>query len=312
MLKVISLSELHIDADFDFQKSNDDTFSVLHWQCKGDFSLGEDDTLCVSSESLNQEAYDFVCLAKQTAAFLVLTPEYSFPWEYLDRILADQALQPDQGKLWCLCMQYLPIRAFEDWLEINRYTLPYNLQRDSEQIIICDKLKIRKQFVNMLAYVFKNTDGKLVVLLQSKIAHMRDTEFQFEASNLSLGDTIYLFDNVQHDIRAFCSMICADALESDFYESVRQKLPDRKHLVFHPQLNPEPNFAGIMSYINVYINQQWSFLRLNWAPYTKLLSTPLQKPGTGYIYKADQNIEAYWNSPNDQRPSSAYEYEFTC
>jgi hypothetical protein len=130
---------------------------------------------------------------------------------------------------------------------------------------------------------------------------MRDPQFQFEASELSLGRTIYLFDKGSHNIRAFCSMICADALEAHFYENIHQKLRDRKLLVFHPQLNPDPYFADIIRYIDVYIDKQWSFLRLNWTPDTKLSGVPIRKPGTGYIYKADRNMEAYWNSPSDRR-----------
>jgi len=301
MFEAILLSEHNIDADIDFQKDIDDSFSVLHWQCKGDFSLNTCNNLCISPNSFNQEAYDFLQLARKTAAALVLTPEYSTPWECLDRLIDDPALQPDQGKLWCLCMQYLPLRAFEEWLIAHKSKSLDAPQREPGRMIIWDGFSVRKQFVNILAYVFHTTSGQLVVLLQNKLFHMRDPKFQFEASGLSLGRTIYLFDKGNHNIKAFCSMICADALEAHFYEDILQKLRDRKLLVFHPQLNPDPYFADIIRYVDVYIDKQWSFLRLNWTPDTKLLGSPLRKPGTGYIYKADRNMEAYWNSPSDRR-----------
>lgn len=296
MVEAILLSE-HLELDTDIQKDHDDSFSVLHWQCRGRLNAGN----ALSPKNINQEAYDFLLLARRTNASLVLTPEYSFPWECLDQLLDNPTLQPAQGKLWCLCMQYLSLSEFEQWLDVHKSESLDAPQYGAGRRIIWDGFSVHKEFVNILAYIFKDMNGELVVLLQSKLFHMRDLGFHSEASGLSLGRRIYLFDKSNHDIRVFCSMICADALDHRFYEAIGQKLHGRKLLVFHPQLNSDPYFGGIMRYVDVYIDKQWSFLRLNWAFDTELSGLPLRKPGTGYIYKADRNVESFWNSPSDRQ-----------
>jgi hypothetical protein len=150
---------------------------------------------------------------------LALAPEYSFPWEVLNQIIENASLQPAKGKLWCFGMQYKSLEEFECWCtEHNTQTLQEFADTDQKNrsiAVIFDGLRVKKTFVDALAYIFLNSHNNITIMLQSKLAHMKDPLYEFEASDLSLGNHVYLFDYGNFNTKIFCSLICADVMNSE-------------------------------------------------------------------------------------------------
>lgn len=304
-MEPILLSEKMPNLHLDITSSHSNSFGVMHWQCEGNLKI-ENNKLIIDDSEFNSKALQFIKLAKTQNAALALTPEYSFPWELIDTIINDSALQPAEGKLWCFGMQYKLLSDYEQWC-LNHQSLTTEefaagvRPKDRSTVIIFDGFLEKKVFANVLAYVFLNADKHLTILLQSKLAHMNDQLYEFEASDLSLGKYIYLFDYGDFQTKAFCTLICADAMEHIYYHEIESKLPGRQVLMFHPQLNRNPFHPDILKHVNVYVDSKWSFLRLNWSFDTKLLGDSLKTLGTGYIYKSDGNVKKYWQDDSQRK-----------
>ena len=191
---------------------------------------------------------------------------------------------------------------FEVWLGQHNTSTSNKLSANQAHFVVWDGFDDPKRFASLLAYVFRDANGRLVVLLQSKLTPMHDPMFKFENSGLSRGKAVYIFDAGKSDSRAFCSMVCADALNPQLYQDIADKLHGRELLVFHPQLNKSPYFAGIMDYVNNYICKGWVFLRLNWAQGTKLSSSVIEEAGTGVIYNSDNSVKGWWSN-TDNHPN---------
>ena len=303
-VEAVLMSKKIPDLCLDFQSPNG-AFDVIHWQCEGHLTL-DGGILNVHGVEFVNKALLFVKLAKENNAALVLTPEYSFPWECLDTIINDPELQPSRGKLWCLCMQYCSMQEFAEWCKkrdvIKTDMLPSRITYDtSTPLIVFDEFRTIKKFANVLTYVFLNAQNQLTVILQSKLAHMGDPLYHFEAADLSLGKRIYVFDYNKSTSRAFCTLICADAMYGDYYKQIEEALSSNDGLshpvfLFNPQLNPNPNHKDFLDNIDNRIKNEWVFMRLNWAISTEILSNRLDAFGTEYVHKSAAKVENTWNS----------------
>ena len=297
MVKTILISKMMPDLSLDITSSHSDSFMVMHWQCEGNLKI-EDHMLLIEDNQLENKALEFVKLAKDKNASLVLTPEYCFPWKLLDEVIENPNMQPTTGKLWCFGMQYISLYEFKKWcltnqsLTTDRFTAE-DCEKNQSSTVIFDGFRDEKLFANVLAYIFINTDNHLTIILQSKLDHMREPLYSFEASGLSLGKSIYLFDcgNIRSNV--FCSLICADALQKQYYDIITACISNRPIQLFQPQCNPKPYHETLMLRFNDHLDSNWSFLRLNWAYNSKLSTELLQTSGTDYIHKGNDNAKDF-------------------
>jgi len=298
MVQPILLSQKISNLQLDITSSNSDSFSVIHWQCEADLRI-EGCSLVVDNEQFDDKALNFVKLAKKQNASLALTPEYSFSWNLLDKIIADPNLQPTSSKLWCFGMQYISLNDFDQWCRRHAYIsiedFAIHASHSSQPyVVIFDGFRVKNKFVNVLVYLFVTEDNRLIVLIQSKLEHMRDQLYDFEASGLSLGNRIFLFDKENSGMTLFCSLICADAFQKEYYDKISACTPNKHIFLFHPQCNTKPYHDTLMTRVNNNLDSNWSFLRLNWSQNSSLCSKALNTLGTDYIYKERDNIKDTW------------------
>jgi hypothetical protein len=145
--------------------------------------------------------------ARQSQADLVVTPEYSMPWETLVKAMKAGTV-PAPGKLWaigCESIRYSELEALKQDLAPFATMVYETLQADPAR------------FTDPLAYVFlaPPTDGngaaRLVVLVQFKTYPMGDKD-HFEANGLQRGTRIYQFEGTGQSLKLI-SIICSDAFD---------------------------------------------------------------------------------------------------
>ncbi len=201
----------------------------------------------------------FLDQAEKTQADLVITPEYSMPWEVLARVLKEER-GPALGKLWTLGCESLKYSELE--------TLKNDLA-DVATLLYEEMGGNPDRFTDPLAYVFLassregNDEARMVVLVQFKTYPMGDND-HFEANGLQRGTCIYQFGGVGNKLK-LVSLICSDAFA--FLDADALVVYDRA-LVIHIQLNPKPRQEQFRSYRDRLLRFQGDeteLICLNWA-----------------------------------------------
>ena len=208
---------------------------------------------------------DFLEKAIASGSDLVVTPEYSTPWNVLRDAINGADKGPEQGKLWalgCESIRYSELQRFRD--EISEHTT----------VIFEEMAPDNSRFVDPLAYVFRTTEAhgdgqlKLVVLVQFKTHAMADNH-DFERNLLQLGSDVYQFGNYRAGI-SLTSLICSDVFAVT--DDIAQKVYDRS-LILHIQLNPEPRhqwFLESRAKLLGFPGDSTEIICLNWASGVKI------------------------------------------
>ena len=137
----------------------------------------------------------FLEIARQTEADLVITPEYSMPWEVLIGTLKE-GRSPTVGKLWALGCESI---TYTDLQKLRQELT------ESAEVLFEPQQAQEDRFVDPLAYIFLAPHAKdsskyrLVILVQFKTHPMVDKE-HFEVSRLQRGTCIYEFCGFQNGI----------------------------------------------------------------------------------------------------------------
>ena len=238
---------------------NETNFSVLLMQPRGQI---EATTAGVRNHDRALARRQFGCFlddARQTQADLVITPEYSMPWEILINAIKSNTV-PGPGKLWafgCESIRYSELEALKQDLAPFATMVYEPLQADGAR------------FTDPLAYVFRAplTDGNgatsIVVLVQLKTFPMGDND-HFEANGLQRGTCIYQFGGGETSLK-LVSLICSDAFA--LLDTHAMAIYDRA-LIVHIQLNPKPRQEQFRLYRDRLLRFQGDeteLICLNWA-----------------------------------------------
>lgn len=228
---------------------------------------------------------DFLRLAIEKNCDLVLSPEYSCPWEVLTNALAHQSL-PLVGKIWILGCEAITSNNLQAVISAhpNIVWIHEPIPDDTSG------------FLDVLAYVTKAeeiTDGmKNVIVLQFKTQAMGGTTF--ERDHLICGERIYIWHNPQDNIRLI-SLICSDALAFNEAATGQCRFDLHPYLVFHPQLIADPHHIDISAYRNRLFGQAMSerleVLTLNWARGFTLPNRAPSQYGGSAIYTKSPKFE---------------------
>jgi predicted amidohydrolase len=198
--------------------------------------------------------------AAQNQIRLVVTPEYSTPWQALvETLIAGHA--PPVGCLWALGCESLTVAQL-DQLQAGLQTSARVVSVPFDREAAADK-----KFLDPLAYVFRthSDDGAdaVVVLIQFK-THPCIDDGHIEIANLALGANIIVFGNVGTTVRLF-AFICSDVLAHNIQNLLA--LFDAS-LVLHIQLNPKPRESAYRDYrkrLFGYHGDRTELICLNWA-----------------------------------------------
>lgn len=201
----------------------------------------------------------FLAKARESQADLVVTPEYSMPWDVLAAVLRE-GHGPEPGKLWVLGCESIKLA------ELN--TLKQQLTEVA--LVLYEALQpAGTRFLDPLAYVFLappiqgNGPSRIVVLVQFKTQPQGDNE-HFEVNYLQCGTRVYEFGGTAQTIR-LVSLICSDAFA--FLDAQAQKVYDRA-LIIHIQLNPKPRHEHYRLYRDRLLRfkgDATELVCLNWA-----------------------------------------------
>lgn len=202
----------------------------------------------------------FIALAVEKKADLVLSPEYSCPWEVLKTAL-QQGKFPAIGKLWVLgCESITPIKFRE-----------FTASFPSVAWIHEELPNGAGDFLGVVCYLLKTESNggavKNVIVVQFKTVPMAGHDTS-EADHLLCGQKIY-FLRTQNDYIRFATLICSEALEFQLDGGTEQQFAQHPFIIFHPQLTNDPRNAGVRKYRNdLFFNtcsRDLEVIALNWA-----------------------------------------------
>lgn len=241
-----------------------DNYTLLALQPKGDIEASAEGVRSRNQVLAVRQFGGFLSYAKETQADLVITPEYSVPWNVLTQVLSG-GNGPVQGKLWALGCESTKISELES---LKESLAPF-------ATVIFEPLNTTSsQFVSPLAYVFITSqatgdgEAKTVVLVQFKTHAMGDPD-HFEINGMLRGTRVYQFGgNGQH--LKLLSLICADAFT--LTDTIAAAIHDRS-LILHIQLNQNPRnewFHRCRERLLQYDGDSTEVLCLNWSEDVKM------------------------------------------
>ena len=234
-------------------------YKVLLMQPRGEIEASTTGVRNRNRDLAQRQFGRFLNDARETQADLVITPEYSMPWDVLVEAIKAHAF-PAQGKLWALGCESIKITELEA------------LQQDLAQVatVIYEPLQADPaRFTDPLAYVFlaPQADGsgtaRPVVLVQFKTSPMGDDN-HFEINGLQRGTRVYQFGGGAQSLK-LVSLICSDAFA--FQDADAAAIYDRA-LVLHIQLNPKPRHEQYRRYRDRLLGlhgDATELICLNWA-----------------------------------------------
>lgn len=237
---------------------------IAQWQPAGELSFLEDKGFCCKSDGHAKKGLEFLKSAVDGKADLVITPEYSLPWEVLEDILLNRTVEPKNSKLWCLGMEGI---SYDD---LEAFYKKYSLE-DSFRIIIEDLDSLnQKSFCSCIVYLFR-ADKKVICLIQLKTTAASDQWVELESGGLTIGNSIYYFMDKEKRNCLF-SYICADALNQDI-NKVKDEVMYHQCIIVHPQLNPQPlheSFCQMRRNFFDYSQHSIRMIAVNWSKGTTL------------------------------------------
>lgn len=234
-------------------------YKALLMQPEGNITADANGVRHTNAELADKQFADFLRIARETDADLVVTPEYSLPWRILQSFIDSDQI-PSEGKIWALGCESIKLdelSAVEANLADKATFLYERLAPDGNR------------FLNPLVYVFQAPSledaniRRLIVLVQFKTCPMGDDQ-HFEVNGLQRGSRLYRFGGTESQLRLI-TLICSDAFA--FTEALAANLYDRT-LVLHVQLNPNPRqnlFRLYRTHLLQYGGDQTEIITLNWA-----------------------------------------------
>lgn len=213
-----------------------------------------------NAESLSKSAMNF---AKAQAVDLLVSPEYSVPWQAIETVLQANG-GPMNGQIWVLGCESISIT---DTLGLKQRYAQYATVLH-EPVDLAHVQATGATYFDPLIYLFRTQTSvdaieKLVMLVQFK-THPSGDSANTEVTFMARGKCIYLFEGPHSEIRLI-TFICSDVLSisptdiSQCYENT---------LLLHIQLNDNPRSSFYSRY------RRWLFshrcnstelICLNWA-----------------------------------------------
>lgn len=224
-------------------KANQDLYRALLVQPAAEILVARDEIRNFDRDKAVALFDGVIRLASENDVQLLITPEYSVPWDVIKKV-CKEGLSPPPGTLWILGCESLTITElpsikteFEPWSVIFEDGL------DAGEFE-----PVTAKYLNPLIYVFRTSlkDGggeRVVMLVQFKTYPSGDPD-NTEVASMAKGKNVYVFEGGRNEIRLI-SLICSDALNFKD-EEIDQLYEDT--LLVHIQLNDKPRDVSYSSY----------------------------------------------------------------
>jgi hypothetical protein len=309
-MEFIFVDTLGITTDLIALRTVSQPFNIHFYQHLGIFAASEI-SLGNGNDVSAQFSY-FFNEARLRNSDLVLTPEYSCPWNNVIEILNNEQMWPQVGKLWALgCESITP----EQLVEIRT---------------ICDRPGVfaqwevekpgnNKHFYDPLVYLFRgnhNGNDKLIVLVQFKTMHMGARVSAFERDHLIEGTTIWILKN-QGESHRFISIICSEAMNFSATLTPEIKANIRwnedAYYVYHPQANPDPTHEDFIAFRKFVLSvDRKEIIALNWNSKSTLKGKLFIKNGTSRsgVYTQSSDLDLSENRIKANHSNGLYYFSF--
>lgn len=238
-------------------------YSALILQSRGDIEARNTSIQSQDRKLVEAQFGQFLENAVAAQPDLVITPEYSMPWEVLTNAIRDEKVCPAEGKLWVLGCESI------------RYSELQRLKSDLGHVaeVLFEQLDTNdEKFLDPLAYVFRAPAGdgssKLVVLVQFKTCPMVDGH-DFERNRLQTGKQVYKFGTTGETV-TLLTFICSDFLAVDDQiarKHYRDALILNIQLLGQRQHNIPLDFRGRFLGLS---GDSTELITINWARGTKI------------------------------------------
>ena len=258
-------------------------YDILLLQNCGTIEAGADGIYQPNNADAATKLAAFFSLASQIQPALLLTPEYSCPWNAMGDLIDGEAW-PDDGNLWIVgCESITPsqLDAFQ-----NRHSIRWVYDLPTAQM--------EQRFLTPVCFLFPahDRDGNLqrVALLQFKQKPMADRANEIEVRYMIRGAERFIFRNSDQSIH-LAVIICAESLSFD-YESELSQPAVLPYLLLHPQLNPKPRYSQFRAYREYWADRRMKrmeILALNWARGTSVRGFSFQFGGSGWYFKLNND-----------------------
>lgn len=245
---------------FSILTPDNQTARIMVFQCGG--AISTDNAVGHIDKNIARVKFDcFFRKAKEVFASLVVTPEYSCPWDIITNILIDPQKFPDPGALWIIGCESITLD------EINQIK-----QNTSDFVSWHSEVPVpngNQKFLSPVLYLFRlvkeDKASDLFALVQFKTHDIGGSDF--ERDHLIKGNVRYVLHNPSDPASIkLMTVICADALIFDTKAGLNANQP---YLIVHPQLNLSPYHHSVNEYRSKIfgsgLGDKCEILSLNWA-----------------------------------------------
>ncbi len=268
------------------------TYTISIFQPLEDLSADENEIKNTNSASITNKYNRYFEKVYNDNIRLVLTPEYSCPWDVL--ISTFDTKFPKLGSIWVLGCESITIDRIED----IRNSLTENVVFIYEEL----ESELGRNFLDPVVYCFNARDEqgniKKVVTVQFKSDPMVDHELEIERDHMISGKTRYIIRNDVSSIY-LTALICAESTNFDF-----RGLGNNSFLVPHLQLNIKPYHPSFMDYrTQTFKNRDnIEYICVNWAEGFKINGGIASQYGGSAIYIKSEHVKK-----NDVRINNNHE-----
>lgn len=230
---------------------------------------------------------------------LVLSPEYSYPWQILSAQFDNNF--PARGVLWIIGCESISIDNLKQFINENEEKVKFIFE-DLDQL---DSLGDR-HFLDPILYCFNATysDGtnKKIVVIQFKRRPMVDHVLELEKDHLIFGTKYYELRNDDTSTRLI-TLICAESIDYDL-----ELEPQKAYIIPHLQLNTKPFHSSFMDYrLDTFKrNKNIEIICVNWAKGFKINGRAESLYGGSAYYLHSSKIKVDDTRINDNHKKGVY------
>jgi len=249
---------------------NGTNYKVLLFQPQGVLEINH--SVKNKDRDLAQQQFaKFLTDAKKTNADVVVTPEYSLPWETLKESIRSENI-PSVGTIWVLGCESIKYSELDDFKQslLPSTIMLYEIRPPDQDRFVCPLV-----YVFVAPTLADNNILKTVVLVQFKTEPSYDPD-NLEANEMQRGNAVYQFGGTNNRLK-LVSLICSDA--TGFTDAIADVIYNEA-LIIHIQLNMNPRHDH-------FLDCRWKLLRnegdeteiicLNWAEGVEISSNDQTK-----------------------------------